>query len=113
MSKLKALQDDCWDRICPFSGSPSSYRKNKESCLRMNSEKICECCKERDLPDCKIAYPGRGLYDACYGTFGNDRADHQLETKVQSKPVFLYTIAGMVSLIMIIPLIMFAVKRRV
>ncbi len=57
---MMALQDDCWDKICP------SYDKDtKLACFEERRDIICGCCKKRGLPDCKVLIPGRGLVNAC------------------------------------------------
>ena len=57
---MQALQDDCWDKVCP------SYDKDtKLACFKDNADAICGCCKKRGLGDCKVLIPGRGLVDAC------------------------------------------------
>lgn len=65
-NSLKALQDDCWDQICPFKqGSSEEMKKEKIACFEANVDKICECCNSRGLSDCKVLIPDTGLVDAC------------------------------------------------
>jgi hypothetical protein len=57
---IRNLQDDCWDTVCP------TFKKDEKlNCLSSNSKSICDCCKKRNTPDCKVLVPGYGLYDAC------------------------------------------------
>ena len=66
MSKMRGLQDDCWDQVCPFTGTDfSKLKQDKINCLHANSAQICQCCKSRNLPDCEVLYPSYGLVDIC------------------------------------------------
>lgn len=64
MMRMRALQDDCWDQVCPFA-KHGNIKEQKISCLHNSSKAICECCKERNLPDCKVLVPDVGLVEMC------------------------------------------------
>jgi hypothetical protein len=69
-TSMKALQDDCWDQICPFrqGATRDEMKKEKIACFKANADKICECCNSRGLSDCKVLIPDKGLIDACSWT---------------------------------------------
>lgn len=64
MSIFTAPQDDCWDKVCP-TGDHGDVAKKKLDCLHANKEDICKCCKESNLPDCRVLIPNVGLPDVC------------------------------------------------
>lgn len=77
---LNALQDDCWDQICPYT--QQGGKEGKLNCFMANADKICECCNARGLSDCKVLIPGKGLMDACAISGGNEGgklSDSQIE----------------------------------
>ena len=60
MSRLRAPQDSCWDKVCP------GYKKEEKlNCLYANKSGICDCCKTANLSDCEVLVPDYGLFDAC------------------------------------------------
>ena len=64
MSRQYNLQDDCWDQVCPFA-KHGNIKEKKEACFHDSAKAICNCCRERNLPDCKVLVPGRGLLEVC------------------------------------------------
>jgi len=78
---LSALQDDCWDQICPYTQQGGST--GKLDCFQANADKICECCKTRGLSDCKVLIPNRGLVDACSINSGGSGNKKLTDTEIE------------------------------
>lgn len=77
MSLFTAPQDDCWDQVCP-TATHGNIAKQKLDCLHANKKNICNCCKLRGLPDCKILIPNVGLQDVCREMHTNSSSYRQL-----------------------------------
>lgn len=64
---LRAPQDDCWDRNCPFNMHDpiDKIRADKLACFQTKKKEICRCCRDSNAPNCYVQIPGTGAVDAC------------------------------------------------